>query len=207
MSCRITNSSDLLYNSCATQLTAWAFAMIEGCGDAKGHVWISRFWRVLPRLIAGIIAVFLPLSHYSVGEASSSEASMTGEPTASAEPGGAALVESAGHRRAEAAGAAAEMAGAEAEATAALGNTAMIGILAALSLAVLIWEWVSALDGPDTEEEEAPESMRDGDKYTPPHALKTPKWRGVPTIFEPGFMHFDKSHQRSEDASTEEQDP
>lgn len=182
--------------------------MIEGCNDSKGHVWIARCWRVLPRLIAAIISVFLPLSHYYVAESASSEASGAGEPSASAEAGGVAtaagIAESAGHRRAAEA---AEAASEEALPTAALGNTGMIGILAALSLAVLIWEWVSALDGPETEREEAPEDMREGDKYTPPHALKTPVWRGVPTLFEPGFMHFDQSHQRTADASPDEQNP
>ncbi len=166
-----------------SMLCCWGFGMLERCEDRRGETFIARKWRMLPRLVAAVIAVFLPLSPYHIGHSGEEISSATAAEATSA------------HRRAEAPAAAS----AEEEViTATLDNLGMLGILAALSVFLVLFEWLGSLDGPNTEHEEAPEHMRAGDQHTPPHALRTPAWSGFPTLFEPGFLHFDRSHQRQQ---------
>ncbi|KDN49901.1 hypothetical protein K437DRAFT_283433 [Tilletiaria anomala UBC 951] len=169
-------------------LCVWLLAMIEGDNDARGDVWVPKLWRLLPRLLVGVIAVFLPLSYYHIEEAGSSEP-VGGEPAVTGEREHALRRLYEGEIGAE---------GHQAKVFAALSTTTILGILAAFSMATLLWEWISALDGPNTPADEAPEHMREGDAHTPSHALRTPAWRGFPTLFEPGFSHFDRGHQREQ---------
>ncbi|CAD6906397.1 unnamed protein product [Tilletia controversa] len=77
-----------------------------------------------------------------------------------------------------------------------LDTTKVLGILAATASAAVLWEMLSALDGPNAAAEHAPEALRQGDSSTPSHALKTPEWKGFPCLAEPGAFHVDMSHQR-----------
>lgn len=76
-------------------------------------------------------------------------------------------------------------------------SLSLLGILASFSLFSFLWEMLSSLDGPNAEQLCAPEHLlKAADKYTPAHALRTPAWKGFPTLFEPGTGHVDMSHQR-----------
>lgn len=178
----------------------WCLAMLEHSKDAKGELWLPKWARLIPRLIAGIVAIFLPLTHQLPPE--EEEASATGEGSSHSSSALRLLVRSA----VEGAAAAAE--GGETEGSSAevsqggpdITTTKLLGILTCLSVFALLWEMVTCLDGPNAPHDSAPQHLLDraDDGHTTRAALETPKWKGYPTLFEPGAATIDRSHQREQ---------
>jgi hypothetical protein len=86
----------------------------------------------------------------------------------------------------------------------------LLGIVAALSLATLLWEMISSLEGPGSA------GYKRGDDPTEEHDTPPPpagqrseawaqkfEWRGRPCFFEPGLYVPDRSHQRLQDGDHE----
>ncbi|PWO00818.1 hypothetical protein FA09DRAFT_358177 [Tilletiopsis washingtonensis] len=170
-------------------LGMWALAMLEQETDMPGELWVRKNLRLLPRLAAGFVAIFLPLTPQG------------GEPE-HGEEGPVHLVRLLRRAVEEGAGSAGEASpeGAASGFTAAsLDSTRLLAVLAGMSLLVLLWEMISSLDGPNAPHESAHEGLLAAidTGHTSTHVLQTPAWRGFPTIAEPGCATVDRSHQRS----------
>ncbi|UZJ51961.1 hypothetical protein CBS101457_001281 [Exobasidium rhododendri] len=147
-------SNSIRWIACETyaisMIALWSLAMIEHERDARGELWLPKLARLAPRLIAGVVAIFLPFTHQGSNRGID------------------------------------------------INTTRLLGILAALSFFTILWEHVTCLDGPNAVEECANEDFlsKADDGHTPKAALSTPKWRGFPTLVEPGSGSFDRTHQR-----------
>ena len=133
----------------------------------------------MPRLLAGVVAVFLPFTPQK--EAAEHAASTSIEAATSH------LAISALRRATEGAASAAAATvseGVESASTETGGvditTTKLLAILACMSFFAFIWEQVTSLDGPNAEHECAADEYlsRADDTHTPKSALSTPKWRG-----------------------------
>lgn len=147
----------------------WALAMIECDLDKPGDLWIPKVPRLLPRLLAGVVAVFLPLAHHTIRHVSEGET-----------------------------GAGAELAEIEEESVG-LPSTKLLGILTALSSVVVLFEQVAALDGPGAPSEQAcAAALSQAEQHNLANAvyLTTPPWSGVPTLVEPGILSTSTGNQR-----------
>lgn len=159
----------------------------------------------MPRFLAGLIAVFLPLTNQKETEGATAAAASISHviarqtiegATPSVEPIASVI---------------------EGEGGIDLNTTKLLAILAGMSFFALLWEQITSLDGPNAEEEIANQEMlsRADDHYLSKAALSTPVWRGAyihltdqtasptmiylagfPTFAEPGCGTFDRSHQR-----------
>jgi hypothetical protein len=136
--------------------------------------------RLLPRLAAGFVAIFLPLTPQG------------GEPE-HGEEGAVHLVRllrRAVEEGAASAGEASPKGAASGFTAASLDSTRLLAVLAGMSLLVLLWEMISSLDGPNAPHESAHEGLLAAidTGHTSTHVLQTPAWRGFPTIAEPGEL-------------------
>jgi low temperature requirement protein LtrA len=159
----------------------WCLAMLEHERDEPGELWLPKWARLTPRLISGLIAIFLPLTYQSPGEEEATAETVVHL----AKRALTTLAEVAG----EAAGASAES---SAEGSSHLINEAgfhhgadittgkLLGILTVLSFFTLLWETITSLDGPNAPHDRASEDIieraeRNNGIVT---ALSTAKWKG-----------------------------
>lgn len=189
----------------------WCLATLEHSKDAKGELWLPKWARLVPRLLAGIIAIFLPLTHQLEP---SEEGENTMEGAAGEESAALTLThvvrtivtestkEFVSRAEAEPAGepSSAEVSSEGPDIT----TTKLLGILTCLSVLALLWEMVTSLDGPNAPHESASQDLLDRaeDGHTTKAALATPRWRGYPALFEPGAGTIDRSHQREQESDT-----
>lgn len=169
-----------------TMLGLWVLAAIEVEQDDKGELWMPKWLRIFPRLVATVIAVFIPFT-YEVPpppEESSAEQFRLRELLGRAEEhvkGGSSTIQKHGDN---------------------LDTTKLMAILTTLAVLCLLWETVGGLQGPAAPDESAPQHLIDlasgelGDGHNTAVALQTPKWKGIPTFAEPGSFSFDYSRQR-----------
>lgn len=169
-------------------IVLWILGMLEHERDAKGELWLPKWARLLPRLITGIIVIFLPLTYQGPAEPESEGEShivntiikRSSQIIAEALPEGE--FSEPHHSGTE------------------MTTTKLLGIMTALAFFTLLWETVTSLEGPNAPVEEAPEEIKrhaSGDRGVL-STLSTGQWKGYPRFCEPGSGTFDHSHQRKQ---------
>lgn len=200
-------SSGVRYLACESYavgtIMLWCLAMLEHERDERKELWLPKWARLTPRLLSGLLAIFLPLTYQSPGEEEAHSAFTTLSEVGEGDGGSTEathLFNEAGFHH-----------GAD------ITTGRLLGILMVLSFFTFLWEAITSLDGPNAPHDRASDDiMERAERHNGiKTALSTAKWKGTfcpptalfrrllifsatgyPQFFEPGIGTFDRSHQR-----------